>query len=77
MPNNVELAVAAIWSEILGVENPGPSASFYEYGGTSLLAVLIAMRIQEELGATIDVADILRDHELHDLIRTVKTRLGS
>jgi amino acid adenylation domain-containing protein len=46
-----EQAVAAIWSEVLGVERVGVHDSFAELGGHSLLATQVLVRLREEHGA--------------------------
>ena len=52
--NAVESKVAAIWSEVLGVERIGVNDSFFELGGHSLLATQIIARVREQFG--VDVA---------------------
>jgi amino acid adenylation domain-containing protein len=41
-----EIALAAIWSEVLGVERVGVYDSFFELGGHSLLATRVASRMR-------------------------------
>ena len=45
----VEVAVAKIWSEILGIEQVGAHDSFFNLGGHSLLATRIVSRIRDAL----------------------------
>ena len=40
-----ELAVARIWEDLLGLERVGIATSFFELGGTSLLALQLATRL--------------------------------
>jgi acyl carrier protein len=77
MRDPVELAVAAIWEQILGVEGSDASASFYALGGTSIMAEQIASRIEAELAVVVSGIEVLRYHELGDLVRTVKAKLAS
>jgi acyl carrier protein len=58
-----EAAMAAIWSEVLGVEIPGPDADFFELGGHSLLATRLIWKVNR----TFDVKLALRT--LFDLPR--------
>ncbi len=45
-----EHALAALWSELLGVERVGVRDSFFDLGGHSLLATQLASRIRDVLG---------------------------
>ena len=42
-----EKAIAAIWTEVMRVENPGIHDDFFELGGHSLLAIKIISRIRD------------------------------
>lgn len=46
----LEIAVAGILAEILGVDRVGRADSFYDFGGTSLQAIRICARIEKDLG---------------------------
>jgi amino acid adenylation domain-containing protein len=46
-----ERAVAAIWSEVLGIESIGVDDSFFELGGHSLLATRVLARVRDRLQA--------------------------
>ncbi len=51
--------MAAIWCEILGVEQIGERDNFFELGGTSLAATQLIERIEGELGLAIDLSDLV------------------
>ncbi len=53
----LEIRIAALWSELLGVEPVGAEENFFDLGGHSLLAIQLLSRIRQEFGAdlTIDV----------------------
>jgi len=53
--NSVEESVAAIWSELLDVEQVGVNDNFFELGGHSLLATQVLSRVREKLGVSIAV----------------------
>ncbi|CAA9320056.1 MAG: Polyketide synthase modules and related proteins, partial [uncultured Gemmatimonadetes bacterium] len=50
-----EQALAAIWSEVLGVEQVGRRDDFFALGGHSLLAVQVISRIRRTLGAELEL----------------------
>ncbi|RKF33337.1 hypothetical protein BCY88_38555 [Paraburkholderia fungorum] len=52
----VETTLAAIWQEVLGVEQVGRHANFFELGGDSIIAMQVSARIR----ATLDNAFALR-----------------
>jgi acyl carrier protein len=45
-----EIALAAIWSEVLGIERVGRHDNFFDLGGHSLLAARVVARVRDELG---------------------------
>jgi len=51
--NTVERQIAAIWHELLGVENPGIHEDFFELGGHSLLASRLVARLTDVFGVEI------------------------
>ncbi|HEY0606707.1 MAG TPA: amino acid adenylation domain-containing protein, partial [Herpetosiphonaceae bacterium] len=53
-----EIALAAIWSEVLHVEHIGSQDHFFELGGHSMLAMQIISRIRQLLGVEIPVREI-------------------
>jgi hypothetical protein len=52
----VEQALAAIWSELLGVDQISRHDNFFELGGHSLLAVRMQSRVQLELEVTLPLS---------------------
>jgi len=47
---DLEVSVARIEAEVLGVDRLGRRDSFYDFGGTSLQAIRICARIEKETG---------------------------
>src|SRR5206468_11631680 len=66
----VEQALAAIWSELLGVERISRHDNFFELGGHSLLAIELLGRLRRvDLGT--DVRSLFASPVLADLARTL------
>lgn len=57
---DVELRLAAIWSEILSVPDLGVTDDFQELGGHSLLAARMMGRIAAEFGQRLPISTLLR-----------------
>jgi amino acid adenylation domain-containing protein len=56
----LELKIAAIWEEMLGIHPVGVKDNFFDLGGHSLLAVRLMTRLELDLGATVPLSAILR-----------------
>jgi len=57
----VEEALAAIWSELLGVEKISRNDNFFELGGHSLLAMRMISRVQSEFGISIALSTLFNN----------------
>ncbi|WP_420127106.1 amino acid adenylation domain-containing protein [Longimicrobium sp.] len=53
-----EVAVAAIWAELLGAERVGRHDHFFDLGGHSLLAVRVISRVRQALGVEVSARDV-------------------
>ncbi|OWO78932.1 non-ribosomal peptide synthetase, partial [Photorhabdus luminescens] len=65
-----EIALAAIWCELLGVEQISRYDSFFALGGHSLLAVRMIERLRH-LGLTLAVRDLFQSPVLSELAQTL------
>ncbi|MFL6194096.1 MAG: non-ribosomal peptide synthase/polyketide synthase [Thermoanaerobaculia bacterium] len=63
----VEERLAAIWAEVLGLQEIGTGDDFFELGGHSLLATQVASRVREELGAELPLKEMFVRPRLGDL----------
>jgi acyl carrier protein len=63
---HAERAVATIWEEVLKRKAIGLDDDFFELGGDSLLATEIALRIAEELGIDVPLANLFENPVLKD-----------
>ena len=53
-----ELAIAAIWQELLNLDAVGRDDHFFELGGHSLMAVRVVARLRQQLGLELAVGDL-------------------
>jgi amino acid adenylation domain-containing protein len=56
--NEFERLIAAIWSQVLGVERIGADDDFFELGGHSLAAAKAAAKLRDAFGRPVSVRDI-------------------
>ncbi|QTL39953.1 amino acid adenylation domain-containing protein [Xenorhabdus budapestensis] len=71
----METALAAIWHDLLGVEQISRYDSFFALGGHSLLAVRMVERLRN-LGLTLAVRDLFQSPVLSELAQTLKLNQG-
>ena len=67
----VEERLAALWSEVLGVPEPGVHDGFWASGGQSALAVRLVSRIRAEFGVELPVASLFDEPTIAGLARRV------
>ncbi len=56
----VEEIIAGIWTQTLGIDRVGADDNFYDVGGHSLAAARIVDRVNRQLGARLEICDLLR-----------------
>jgi acyl carrier protein len=67
----VELQLAAIWEELLGIERVGLRDGFFALGGHSLLATRLASRIRRDFGVEVPLRSLFELPDLKALAREV------
>jgi acyl carrier protein len=67
----LELEVARVWSEVLGVECVGLEDSFWELGGHSLLATKVLSRLCDALGLELPLQVLFEEPTLAGFARRV------
>ncbi|KAB1947306.1 hypothetical protein F8271_04795 [Micromonospora sp. ALFpr18c] len=72
----VEKRVEAIWREVLHMPQDRPDATFFELQGQSISAVRIITRIEDELGAVVDVGLLFEDPDLATFTAAVVAAVG-
>jgi len=66
-----EKKVAKIWSEMLGINNIGIHDNFFDLGGHSLLATQTLVKIANETGVLLSVAEIFNTPTISDIARKI------
>ncbi|HKI06704.1 MAG TPA: amino acid adenylation domain-containing protein [Thermoanaerobaculia bacterium] len=66
---SLERSVAAIWREVLGIEEVGIDDNFFDRGGHSLLLIRVHARLQKLLGREIPVLDLFNHPTIGALAR--------
>ncbi|WP_173967961.1 phosphopantetheine-binding protein, partial [Flavobacterium collinsii] len=56
------------WEEILGIKNIGITDNFFELGGHSLKVILVANKINRQLGYQISVKDVFLNPTITGII---------
>jgi hypothetical protein len=73
----IEVALAQIWAELLGVERVGRWDNFFELGGHSLLAVRVASRVGERFQTHVSATAVFSHAHLTELARAVEEARAS
>jgi acyl carrier protein len=55
--------LSGYWRELLGVEEVRPEEHFLEVGGNSLMATMLANRIEKDLGIQLSMVDLFNTLE--------------
>lgn len=69
---HIEKVVAKIWSIVLGVDNPGLTDGFFEYGGHSLKAAKMVAGVLKETGVRIPLKTIFNTKTLGELVQIIE-----
>jgi amino acid adenylation domain-containing protein len=72
----LEARLAALWSEVLGVERVGVHDDFFDLGGQSILATRLVARVRDELGCELPVAELLTGPTIEQMARSVMGEKG-
>jgi amino acid adenylation domain-containing protein len=64
-----ERAVAAIWAEVLGVDDVGSRDSFFDLGGNSMLLTVLRTRLERALDVPVDIVDLFRSPTVAEFLR--------
>ncbi|GAB1510974.1 amino acid adenylation domain-containing protein [Actinophytocola sp. KF-1] len=62
-----EARIAAVWTELLGVQDVTPTANFFELGGDSLLATQLVARLRARFGMTVPIPAVFEHPTLRGM----------
>jgi amino acid adenylation domain-containing protein len=66
-----ESRIAAVWTELLGVQDVQPTAGFFELGGDSLLATQLVARLRARFGMTVPLEAVFEHPTLRGMTAAV------
>lgn len=70
--SKVEVALASIWEQVLGLQSVGLDDNFFELGGQSLKATLMTARVNRELGARLALRDVFTRPFIRELAALIE-----
>jgi amino acid adenylation domain-containing protein len=73
---SIERSLAAVWSEVLGVERIGVNDNFFELGGHSLLAVRLFAQIERAIGVRLPLASLFQSATIAELAEMIDRDAG-
>ncbi|RKH72196.1 amino acid adenylation domain-containing protein, partial [Corallococcus aberystwythensis] len=68
----LEMQLARIWEDVLGVRSVGVRSSFFELGGHSLLAVRMVAAVRERLGQSIPLSVLFQQPTIEQLAQILR-----
>ncbi len=66
-----EISLSAIWSEILQIRIIGIDENFFEMGGHSILAVMLIVKIEKEIGVRLPLAILFEHGNIRDMAKMI------
>ncbi len=65
----LEQTIAAVWKDVLAIDQPGADDNFFEFGGHSLQVVQVQGRLREALGVELPVIKLFQHPTIRSLAR--------
>ncbi len=72
--DNMEIKLAAIWQDILRIDNIGSNDDFFDLGGHSLSATILLNRIYKEFDLRLEMSDLFNYTNLKDQAILIKDK---
>ncbi len=75
--NTIELQLAEIWQQVLGIQPIGITDNFFDLGGQSLHAVRLQTQIQKKLGINLPLASFFQNPTIEKSALIIRTQSTS
>jgi amino acid adenylation domain-containing protein len=72
--SRLEGTLAELWANVLGVDAVGRGDDFFELGGNSLHAMLVASRLSERTGVDVSIRDVFECPTVSELAAAIEER---
>ena len=72
----LELTLAAIWRELLGVERVGRNDNFFSLGGHSLLGIQVLSRVSRQLNITLPLRVLFEARTVRELAECINAEMA-
>jgi acyl carrier protein len=73
----VEIGLAEIWAELLGVERVGVMDEFFQLGGHSLLLTRMVSRVRAAFGVDVPLAEFFGELTIEAMARRIEAHGGA
>lgn len=77
LPNDTEIALAGIWSDVLNLGAVGLDDDFFAIGGHSLIGMKLFSRIQSTFGVSLPLGKLFRAPTVRQLARVIEAAQAS
>lgn len=74
--SNIEQQVHDVWAKVLGTAKIGVHTDFFSAGGTSLLAGIAALQMNDALGSDLAAIDVFRRPTIAGLAAAIQPKMG-
>ena len=74
--SEAEKEMAALWSELLGIDRPGLDDNFFDHGGESLVAVRLSVRLRRKFGVELPIASLFEAPTLAEAAAVIDRARG-
>jgi len=68
--NELEKSLCDLWQSVLNVEKVGMEDDFFALGGTSILAISVALKLSQLIGSTVPVATLFQHRTLRGILQS-------